>query len=41
MAFSISAMLLMLNILAHRDHIRQDLNPPVNPRKGTSAEGQP
>ena len=41
MAFSISAMLLMLNILAHRDHIRQDLNPPLNPRKVTSVEGQP
>jgi hypothetical protein len=41
MAFSISAMLLMLNILAHRDHIRQDLNPLVNPRKVASAEGQP
>jgi len=41
MAFSISAMLLMLNILAHRDHIRQDLNPPGNPHKVTSAEGQP
>jgi hypothetical protein len=40
MAFSISPMLLMLNILAHRDHIRQDASPPVNPRKVTSAEGQ-
>jgi len=28
MAFSISAMLLMVRILGHRDHIRQDLNPP-------------
>ena len=41
MAFSISPMLLMLNILAHRDQIRQNLNRPVNPRKVTSAEGQP
>jgi len=41
MAFSISAMLLMLSILAYRDHIRQDLNRPVNPCKVTSVEGQP
>jgi hypothetical protein len=41
MAFSISAMLLMHNNLAHRDNIRQDLSPLVNPRKVTSAEGQP
>ena len=41
MAFSISTMLLMRVIVAHRDCPRQDLNPPGNPCIVNSAESQP
>jgi hypothetical protein len=41
MAFSISTMLLMLVIVAHRYCHRQDLNPLGNPLIVNSAEGQP